>query len=179
MDQVKVLVDSREQHPWNLTPICTETITLSTGDYSSVCRRYLLERKNSIDELISCMTSGRERFKRELERMQAFDSAIVVVEGDYADLASGSYRSGMKKESALATLVAWQQRYGIAFQFCGTRAEAETFAKSYFHQQFRGHLIKLWEAHSTMASNGLELTLSWSNEDADKAGLAPTLESSL
>ena len=87
--QVKVLVDSREQHPWDLSPMQLETATIATGDYASSCGRYLLERKNSVDELISCMTSGRDRFECELERMQAFASAIVVVEGAYTDLATG------------------------------------------------------------------------------------------
>jgi len=158
-EQVKVLVDSRERHPWDLSPMRLETTTLATGDYASSCRRYLLERKNSVDELISCMTSERDRFERELERMQAFASAIVVVEGTYADLATGCYRSKMKKDSALSTLVAWQQRYQIPFQFCGTRDEAERFARSYFHQQFRNHLTALLEAQQAMADQGLELSL--------------------
>ena len=106
-EQVKVLVDSREQHPWDLSPMRLEAATLATGDYASSCGRYLLERKNSVDELVSCMTSGRGRFERELERMQVFASAIVVVEGAYTDLATGCYRSKMDKNAALATLVAW------------------------------------------------------------------------
>ena len=158
-EQVKVLVDSREQHPWDLSPMRLEAATLATGDYASSCGRYLLERKNSVDELISCMTIGRDRFERELERMQAFASAIVVVEGAYTDLAAGCYRSKMNKDSALSTLVAWQQRYQIPFQFCGTRDEAERFARSYFHQQFRNHLTALLEVQQAMAEHGQELSL--------------------
>ena len=137
----------------------TETNTLATGDYSSACGRYLLERKNGVDELISCMTSGRERFERELKRMQAFESAIVLVESAYEDLATGQHRSRMNRDSALATLVAWQQRYQIPFQFCGTRDEAERFAQSYFHQQFRNHLTALLEVQQALADQGLELSL--------------------
>ena len=158
-EQVKVLVDSREQHPWDLSPMHLEAATLATGDYASSCGRYLLERKNSVDELISCMTIGRDRFERELERMQAFASAIVVVEGAYTDLATGCYRSKMKKDSALSTLVAWQQRYQIPFQFCGTRDEAERFARSYFHQQFRNHLTALLEVQQAIAEHGQEFSL--------------------
>jgi len=158
-EQVKVLVDSREQHPWDLSPMHLEAATLATGDYASSCGRYLLERKNSVDELISCMTSGRERFERELERMQAYVSAIVVVEGAYTDLATGCYRSKMDKNAALATLVAWQLRHQIPFHFCGTRDEAERFARSYFHQQFRNHLTALLEVQQAMAEHGQELSL--------------------
>ena len=173
LDHVKVFVDSREQQPWDLSPMRTETTTLATGDYSSACGRYLLERKNGIDELISCMTSGRERFERELERMQAFESAIVLVESAYDELATGQYRSRMNRDSALATLVAWQQRYQIPFQFCGSRTEAERFAQSYFHQQLRNHLTALLNVQRTLASNGLELIFRWSNEDAITVGIPP------
>ena len=78
-EQVKVLVDSREQHPWDLSPMHLEAATPATGGYASSCGRYLLERKNSVDELISCMTIGRDRFERELERMQAFASALSLI----------------------------------------------------------------------------------------------------
>ena len=105
------------------------------------------------------MTSGRERFERELERMQAFESAIVLVESAYEDLATGQYRSRMNRDSALATLVAWQQRYQIPFQFCGSRTEAERFAQSYFHQQFKAYLAKLLEVQRTLAADGQELSL--------------------
>ena len=159
LKQVTVLVDSREQHPWDLSPMRIETTALTTGDYASACGRYLLERKNSVDELISCMTSGRERFERELERMQAFASAIVLVEDNYANLATGCYRSKMNKDSALATLVAWQQRYQIPFHFCGTRDEAERFARSYFHQQLRAHLTAMLEVQQALAEHGLELSM--------------------
>ena len=159
LERVTVIQDTREKHPWDLSPLQVQVASLATGDYSSLCRRYLLERKNSVDELISCMTIGRDRFERELERMQAFASAIVVVEGTYTDLAMGCYRSKMKKDSALATLVAWQQRYQIPFQFCGTRDEAERFARSYFHQQFRNHLTALLEVQQAMAEHGQELSL--------------------
>jgi len=107
LNQVKVLVDSREQHRWDFSPLQVQLASLATGDYSSLCGRYLLERTNSVDELVSCMTSGRDRFERELEWMQSFASAIVVVEGAYTDLATGCYRSKMDKNAALTTLVAW------------------------------------------------------------------------
>ena len=159
LERVAVIQDARGQQPWDLSTMRTETTTLATGDYSSACGRYLLECKNGVDELIRCMTSERERFERELERMQAFESAIVLVESAYEDLATGQYRSRMNRDSALATLVAWQQRYQIPFQFCGSRTEAERFAQSYFHQQFKAHLAKLLEVQRTLAADGQELSL--------------------
>ena len=55
----------------------TEQTTSATGDDASVCLRQRIERKNSIDEFISCMITGRDRFERELKRMGSYESAII------------------------------------------------------------------------------------------------------
>ena len=65
----------------------------------------------------------------------------------------------MNRDSALATLVAWQQRYQILFQFCGSCTKAQRFAQSYFHQQFKAYLAKLLEVQRTLAADGQELSL--------------------
>ena len=69
LEQVKVLVDTRKQHSWELEPMQVQVESVATGDYASVCGRHILERKNSIDALISFMTIGHDRFEHELERM--------------------------------------------------------------------------------------------------------------
>ena len=91
--------------------------------------------------------------------MQAFESAIVLVESTYEDLATGQFRSRMNRDSDLAALVAWQQRCQPPFQFCESRTEAERFAQNYFHQQFKVHLAKLLEVQRTLAADGQELSL--------------------
>ena len=75
MQNVTIIQDSRERFPWNLDPMKVEVQTLQTGDYCSLDKKLVIERKGSLDELIGCMTSSRCRFERELERLQAFDRA--------------------------------------------------------------------------------------------------------
>ncbi|MEO2013096.1 MAG: ERCC4 domain-containing protein, partial [Fuerstiella sp.] len=72
----RAVIDSREQLPYTLAPLTAEVGTLSTGDYGLagefsglVC----VERK-SLGDFISSCTTGRERFDRELQRMQAYPS---------------------------------------------------------------------------------------------------------
>ena len=143
LEAVSVLVDPREQQPWDLSPMKVEEATLQTGDYCSACRRFVLERKNSIDELVSCMTQSRDRFERELERMQAFEAAVVLVEGTYQELVNGDYRSKMNKNSAAATFVSWQQKFWVPIHFVGNRSNAEEYAKRFFHLQHRRRLSEL------------------------------------
>ena len=64
--------------------IPTEIKTLKTGDYSIVGfeDQVTIERK-SIDDAINTVVLERERFTRELERMESFHYAAVVVEGSF------------------------------------------------------------------------------------------------
>ena len=52
---------------------------VATGEYASVCGRHILERKNSIDALISFMTIGHDRFEHELKRIGSCESASIFV----------------------------------------------------------------------------------------------------
>ena len=67
--QLTAISDSREQAPYDFSPMATKRATLATGDYSIrgledlVC----LERK-ALDDLTGCITHDRERFERELQR---------------------------------------------------------------------------------------------------------------
>jgi ERCC4-type nuclease len=92
-----IAVDTREQQPFsfegitvgkNKTPIVipTQVATLKQGDYSIVGfeNRVAIERK-SIPDLCSTIFHGRDRFIRELERMDKMDFAAIIIEGDWAD----------------------------------------------------------------------------------------------
>ncbi len=134
--QVTAIIDTREQEPFDLAPLQMESGTLSTGDYSAkgfeshIC----IERK-SMDDLVGCITSGRERFERELMRMKAYPCRAVVIEGSWSHLAAGKYRSRLIPKSATHTICSWVGRFGVPFQFCGGRALAEEFcSQMIFHE---------------------------------------------
>lgn len=146
MQNVTIIQDSRERFPWNLDPMKVEVQTLQTGDYCSLDKKLVIERKGSLDELIGCMTSSRCRFERELERLQAFDRALVVVEAEYDDFVQGRFRSQMTVKSALATLAAWYDDYNIMFQFLDSLENAETFARTLFYMHHRRRLKELFQA---------------------------------
>ena len=130
-DALVALVDTREQWPLELN-LPTERATLPTGDYTlqgmeeDIC----VERK-SLPDLVSCLTSGRERFERELQRMRAYPSRAVVVEAGWHDLATGNYRSRLNPKSATPTVASWTGRFCVPFLFLGNRAYAADFV-SYF-----------------------------------------------
>ena len=137
---ITVIIDSREQFPFDLTPMCSITEGLATGDYSvrGLEEVVAVERKE-LGDLISCIGPGRERFKRELQRMKAYPERCVVVEATWADLAEGKYRSRLNPESATSTVASWIGQFQVPFMLLGDRESAEKFTG-----RFLFHAARRW-----------------------------------
>lgn len=124
-----ILVDTREQAPfafqgYDAAPLPT---TLPVGDYSipGFEDRVSIERK-SLDDLVSClMNENRDRFERELARARSYDLFCVVIEATVTDISRGRYRSEMKPQAALQSVITFQVRYRTPFIWAGNRKAAE------------------------------------------------------
>lgn len=128
---VKIIVDSREQAPYGFQDVKykgteVETGTLSTGDYSifGFTDRVAVERK-SIDDMAGTLTSGRERFERELERSRGFEFFALVIEADMSHVARHCYRSKMAPTAFIQSLFSYQVRYGCHVIWAGSRDRGE------------------------------------------------------
>lgn len=117
----RILIDTREQRPYSFETE-NETGTLPTGDYSLVGAENLvsIERK-SIDDLIGCLTTGRDRFERELYRGRALDYFALIVEVSLSDLSNGRYQSKMLPKAAIQSLLAFSIRYHLPIFFVENR----------------------------------------------------------
>ena len=134
---MRILVDTREQKttrsikryeqfgvPWRYEQ-------LDFGDYScetvlpdgvnlkltsSVC----VERKMSIDELCACFTRDRERFTREFERAQSSGARLylLIENATWELIYNGKYKSRMSVNALVASLTAFQARYGAPVLMC-------------------------------------------------------------
>ncbi len=107
---MKIIIDTREQLPYKFeTP--SEIGTVSVGDYS-ICgleNHIAIERKE-LNDLIGCLTTGRERFEKELQKGKALDYFALVIEASLKDLINGSYRSQMQPKAAIQSLLAFSVR---------------------------------------------------------------------
>lgn len=126
---MRILIDTREQAPFTFQgyEVDPETGTLSAGDYSlpGFEDRAAIERKE-LNDLISClMNNNRERFERELARARHYELFAVVVEASLADVSQGHYRSDMKPQAALQSIITFQVRYRVPFVWAGNRKGAE------------------------------------------------------
>ena len=112
-----IVIDSREQTP---LPISFPTVTsgLSTGDYSAQGLEddFTIERK-SLSDLYGSLTSGRERFTRELQRMRAFGFSRLLIIGSVHEIEQGAARHrGMNPKSVIHSLHAIEAR-GVPVAF--------------------------------------------------------------
>jgi DNA excision repair protein ERCC-4 len=143
IDLPPILIDTREPtpHPWECYFAC-ETVRgmLQTGDFSLPgCEEFVACERKTLDDLIACLCSSRDRFTKELQRAQGIKDFVVIVEASYADVLRGSYRSAMNSKSAWESIIALQQRYGIPFLFAGSAEIAACLCQSYLHRWFREH----------------------------------------
>lgn len=126
--QLTAIVDTREQYPLDLGQLPVETGTLTTGDYSLKGFESLIsiERK-ALSDLIGCMTSGRERFENELQRLKAYPVRAIVIEATWQDLEQGNYRSKLNPLAACHTVASWVSQFCTPFQFVGSHEAAGRF----------------------------------------------------
>lgn len=137
----RILVDTREQatpkaiERYEAFGVPYERTTLSYGDYcgiitvngssiydttKAVKASCVIERKMSLDELASCFTRSRDRFRREMERARSNGSAIylIVENATYEGIINHRYKSRFRPSAFLASLTAWTVRYNIIPIFC-------------------------------------------------------------
>ena len=145
-EEVVIVVDSREQFPYDLAPMRIIKAGLATGDYRirGLESHIVIERKE-LSDLISCIGPELARFKRELQRMKGYPDRAVLVEASWADLASGNYRSRMNPESAMSTIAAWSGEFAVPFMMLGDRENAQKFAS-----KFLFHAARRWVEQAEM-----------------------------
>ena len=145
---MRVLIDSREQKPYVFAPVdypdvTTCTGTLPQGDYSlpGLENHVAIERK-SLSDLVGCLGKDRTRFLKEMHRAKGMECFCVVVEGTWAALAGGQYKSRLNPKAAVATCCAIMARMNIPFIFAGSRQAAEAVTYSLLRQYARGAMKK-------------------------------------
>lgn len=99
MGKFKVIVDTREKTPWEFeeSELCEGTVRngLKTGDYSIEGFEGVLsiERKRNVAEIAGNIIE--ERFDRELERLNEFPYAYLILEFTADDVLAYPYGSGL------------------------------------------------------------------------------------
>lgn len=155
-----VAIDTREQLAYGFADMRTDahqgkqpllvrraTVHLPTGDYSlceegtiRVTLPVAVERKTLAD-LFSTLGQERDRFERELARLDALEVAAVVVEASWHDiLFNPPERSQLNPKTIHRSVIAWQQRYPrVHWWMCGDRRLAEITTFRILERYWREH----------------------------------------
>lgn len=157
---MKIIIDTREQAPFSFLgfpDVQTVQGSLWVGDYSlaGLELEVSCERK-SLEDLIGCLTKGRERFERELMRSAYLRSFAVIVEQEAGWIQKGHYRSQLNPKAAWASVLAFSARYRVPFWFCRDRAEAEKITYDLLRHFLNQRLNTLKKLAFAQAAQGLE-----------------------
>lgn len=139
---ISIIVDTREQptkraeRRYTSFGVPYQRAVLDYGDYTynaimpdgtplydvnqRVIPHFVIERKESLDELAQCFTRDRERFKREFERAKEHGARIVLIveNASFENLINGRYRSKFHPKAFLASVMAYMVRYNMGLLFC-------------------------------------------------------------
>mgnify|MGYP000568944192 CR=1 FL=1 len=146
-----VLVDTREALPWTFD-YPTQQEALKAGDYSIALkiggrvrqfhRRFAVERKATPDDLLTCFTHDRERFKKELCRLQRCDIAAVICDFDLETFLDAVSKRAVEPASMWHTLLAFQAYFRIPFILAPSEEMAKdafiTLARCYIRSRILG-----------------------------------------
>ena len=135
---MNLIIDTREQTPLAFTRYEAIRGTLTSGDYSieGLEHKFAIERK-SISDLNGSLTSGRNRFERELHRLRGYDFARLLIAGTEKDLIEGNYRSKAKPKSILHSLWAFEVRYNVPVVFGGDEIQSARLVERWAHFYYR------------------------------------------
>jgi ERCC4-type nuclease len=138
---LRLLTDTREQRPLEFTKNAlvteVETVTLPFADYSAEwiggARFPVVWERKTLGDLFSTMTSGYDRFKRELLMAQAAGVQMVLgIEATWTRIGRGyeySQVSGLSMQRKLMTL--WLRR-NLRFVCCTNAAELASIVQMSF-----------------------------------------------
>jgi ERCC4-type nuclease len=154
-----ILVDTQEKHPYRFSGmppyhdthhrliIPTRRQHLTTGDYSiaGLEDRLTVERKSLVD-LYGTLSpkGGRDRFRREVERMQQMDRTAIVIESGWEAILSPrdhaeQWRSDFHPHSMWGTILSWANRYPkTAWYPAPTRRIAEEITFEILYRYWQG-----------------------------------------
>lgn len=123
----KIAIDTREQLRYRFDGYESYRTTLATGDYSLEGFETVLavERKNHSDAW-GCLTEGRKRFERCLERLSLLDRSAIVIEASMAEFCvPPSQIKRVNAATAMGSYISWSTKYRIPVYFAENRQWGE------------------------------------------------------
>ncbi len=134
LDNIVIIIDTREKKNKHILSyfdhnnIKYKSETLYSGDYSfylpnyshlGIDRSVLIEKKNSLDEISTNLTSKRTQFADEFSRTKGEHLHLVIENATFKKINNGSWRSKMTPQAMWAGLLTFSIRYNLKVWFTG------------------------------------------------------------
>jgi ERCC4-type nuclease len=135
-----IIIDSREQQPWEFAHQTTAVQKLDTGDYSIEGLEDILciERKKSVSEIANNITE--KRFKDVIDRMSKYKYPYMLLEFDLDSILTYPVGSEIPRRMwnkikispnfIIKNLLEFQLLHNISIMFCGSASNAERMSLS-------------------------------------------------
>ncbi len=116
---LKITVDTREQQPWAFPDHLAEVTraTLRAGDYALEGDFGFAVERKSLDDFVGTLSSGWDRFLRQLMRMASHASKVVIVEGSMAEVIKHEYNHPRVKPVFILKRIADLTMLGVSILF--------------------------------------------------------------
>lgn len=146
-DTYTIIVDTREQRPWNFAHRATSKTKLDTGDYSIVGMENIIaiERKQSVNEIATNIVET--RFINVLKRLSSIKYRFILLEFGLDDILRYPIGSNMPKhlwdksrikpQFIMKHVLEWQMKYNIHVLFCGDADNAQKTAEFIFDRVYK------------------------------------------
>lgn len=124
-DDITAIYDTREQYPLDLAPLKSVRKTLKTADYSveNYTDKIAVELK-TLDDIVQCCTTSRDRFEAELVRMRQYSHRAIVVMSTWGAIEREEYRSAIKPQAVLGSLMAFAMSANVSIIMAEDRKKA-------------------------------------------------------
>ncbi|NBX98197.1 hypothetical protein EBQ81_05045 [bacterium] len=135
-----IIIDTREQHPWEFPEFAVANRKLDTGDYSieGLEKIFTIERKRTVSEVAGNISE--QRFTKELQRMKPYKHKFILMEFTLNSLLDYPVGSTVPKKLwsnlkitgkyILKYLTDISIKYDVHIIYCGSKDNAEEMALS-------------------------------------------------
>lgn len=97
-------------------------------------KKIAVERKQHLEELSSNLAQNRDRFENEFLRAKDCNKYLLIEKGSLGDIWDNAYNTQFKPASYMASLMVFEERYGIRTVFIEPRHSGQwMYCKFYYY----------------------------------------------
>ena len=158
LNSISIIVDKQEKVNNHITEYFDKhkipyiNRSLDSGDYSFFLPKneelailkdwyftdsIIIERKNSNEELATCLSQTRDRFENEFLRSKAHKKYLLIENANYKDVVNGSYNTKYNSKSFLGSLHSFNQKYNLEIFFMPDKSYSPIFIYATFQYYLR------------------------------------------